>query len=167
MLRLDNPFGSYRTKPIDTFLLNCPPRKCKYTEHNKFLVEVEDRVDDETLESLRIIEECQAAAGELPKDIQGFSLAHGKSFDPEADEYVPPKDESKIKLDTFPEIVAAQLPQRIKKYKDAALSRKQRYNGTSERLQTEKSTGHESFGSMSFRMVVLIRVSKPSCTIFC
>ncbi|CAE7940910.1 nipblb, partial [Symbiodinium necroappetens] len=99
-------------------LVKCFGWKCKYTDQNKYLVEVEDRVDDETLESLRIIEECQAAAGELPDDFQGFSLVHGKSFDPEGDECGQQKEEGKIKLETFPEIVANQLPQRIKKYKD-------------------------------------------------
>ncbi|CAE7842536.1 nipblb, partial [Symbiodinium microadriaticum] len=67
--------------------------RCKYTEQNKYLVEVEDRVDDETLESLRIIEECQAAAGELPDDFNGFSLVHGKQFDPERDDTGPAKEE--------------------------------------------------------------------------
>ena len=119
-------------------------------------MEVEDRVDDETLESLRLIEECQAAAGELPDDFQGFSLSQAKAFDPEDDAPQQREDSGKTKLEAFPETIANQLQQRVKKYKDAAIARKQRFNAASERLVVEKASGHETFAGNNFYVYVLV-----------
>ena len=108
-----------------------------------FLVEIEDRVDDETLESLRLQEEVQAAAGELPEDFQGFSLHMAESLGLE-DAPGPKLDDAKTKLESFPAIELNRLPERVKKYKDHALARKSKFNSTADRLREEGSKGHEN-----------------------
>ena len=40
-------------------------------------------MDDETCQSLPLVGECQAAAGELPEDFSGCSFTHAKAFDPD------------------------------------------------------------------------------------
>ena len=109
-------------------------------------MEVEDRVDDESLESLRLAEEVQAAAGELPGDFQGFSLDMSASLGlDDAEGPVPGKpEEAKTKLATFPEIELSRLSERVKKYKDHGLTRKGKYNMAAERLKEEGCIGHES-----------------------
>ena len=122
-------------------------RRCKYTSAEKFLVEVEDRVDDESLESLRIQEEVQAAAGELPDNFEGFSLDMSASLglDDGVDGPGSGKpEEAKAKLPTFPEIELSRLSERVKKYKDHGLSRKGKFNAAADRLKEEGCTGHET-----------------------
>ena len=126
-------------------------RKCKYTGENKYLVEIEDKVDDETLERLRLEEEVAAATGELPDDFAGFSLHMGGVLPPDTDEAQtggPGNNENvKVKLETFPAIEEGMLAQRIKKYKDHAINRKQKFKTASEKLRDEKSSGHELLSS--------------------
>ena len=118
-------------------------RRCKYTNVEKYLVEVEDKVDDESFESLRLQEEVQAAAGELPDDFQGFSLHLAQSMGLD-DAPASKADESKVKLESFPAIELSRLAERVKKFKDHALQRKSKYNTTAERLRLEGSKGHEN-----------------------
>ena len=124
------------------FCVTAIARKCKYTNFDKFLVEVEDKVDDESLESLRIAEELQAAAGELPNDFQGFSLHMSESLGLE-DQPGSKAEEAKTKLESFPAIELNRLAERVKKYKDHALGRKSKYNTAADRLREEGATGHE------------------------
>ncbi|CAE7853777.1 ADO2, partial [Symbiodinium necroappetens] len=121
----------------------CTVMRCKYTNAEKYLVEVEDKVDDESFESLRLQEEVQAAAGELPDDFQGFSLHLAQSMGLD-DAPASKSDEPKVKLESFPAIELSRLAERVKKFKDHALQRKSKYNTTAERLRLEGSKGHEN-----------------------
>ena len=58
---------------------------------------MEDRADDETRQSLRLVEECQAAAGEFSENFSGCSLTHAKAFDPDDEAAPQSKDESGAK----------------------------------------------------------------------
>lgn len=115
-------------------------------------MEVEDKVDDESLESLRLAEETQAAAGELPSDFQGFSLHLSESLGLE-DQPGPKPEEPKSKLESFPAIEMNRLSERVKKYKDHALARKSKFNTSADRLRDEGATGHETLignGKLAF-----------------
>lgn len=110
---------------------------------DKYLVEVEDRVDDESLQSLRLQEEVQAAAGELPDDFAGFSLHLAQHMGLDDSPGSKP-DDAKTKLDCYPPMELSRLSERVKKYKDHALTRKTKYNNTADKLRDEGCKGHES-----------------------
>ena len=118
-------------------------RKCKYTGELKYLVELEDRVDDEILMRLRLEEELAAINGDGLEGSFDFNLHHPDALDS------PPEEEgpSAKKLPEFPDILDdALLMARVKKYKDAALKRKGTYKIAEEKLKDEGSKGHESLG---------------------
>ncbi|CAE7623389.1 unnamed protein product [Symbiodinium sp. CCMP2592] len=117
-------------------------KRCKYSAELKFLVELEDRVDDEVLLRLKLEEELAAISGNGFEDGFAFSL-----HEPNATE-MPPEDEaaSKLKLPEFPEITqdVATLGARVKKFKDAALKRRGVYTSVEGRLKEDESKGHET-----------------------
>ncbi|CAE7791649.1 unnamed protein product [Symbiodinium sp. CCMP2592] len=117
-------------------------KRCKYSAELKFLVELEDRVDDEVLLRLKLEEELAAISGNGFEDGFAFSL-----HEPNATE-MPPEDEaaSKLKLPEFPEITqdVATLGARVKKFKDAALKRRGVYTSVEDRLKEDESKGHET-----------------------
>ena len=122
-------------------------RRCKYTGEQKFLVELEDRVDDEMLLRLRLEEELAAISGNGFEDDFAFSL-----HEPSATEIPAEEDAgSKLKLPEFPEITQdlATLGARVKKFKDAAIKRRGIYTSVEDRLKEDQSQGHEMLGCRS------------------
>ena len=126
--------ASVSARCIYLFLLR---RKCKYTGECKYLVELEDTVDDEMLLRLKLEEELSAINGDGLGDGFAFNLHEAAGIE------APLEEDPKVKLTEFPEVIEDQLGLRIKKYKDAAIKRKGSFKTTEDRLMTEGSTGHE------------------------
>ncbi|CAE7244150.1 unnamed protein product, partial [Symbiodinium necroappetens] len=118
-------------------------KRCKYTGELKFLVELEDRVDDEMLMRLRLEEEMAAIAGNGFEDSFAFNLHQAEAVEAPLEEDA----SQKLRLPEFPEITqdVATLGAGVKKFKDAALKRRGIYKSVEDRLKEDKSTGHESW----------------------
>ena len=115
------------------------PRRCKYTNELKFLVELEDRVDDELLVRLKLEEEMSAINGDYTDDCFAFGIATEEGDEPGAGK----EGNKKVVLEEWPEIIEDNLILRVKKYKDHAVKRKSTFKATEDRLSEEKCTGQE------------------------
>ncbi|CAE7851871.1 unnamed protein product [Symbiodinium microadriaticum] len=101
-------------------------KRCKYTNELKFLVELEDRVDDELLVRLKLEEEMSAINGDYTDDCFAFGIATEEGDEPGAGK----EGNKKVVLEEWPEIIEDNLILRVKKYKDHAVKRKSTFKAT-------------------------------------
>ena len=107
-------------------------------------MEIRDEVDDETLNRLRLEEELEAV--NTPMNLEEFEKWNMDAPGADVDLALQGEDDEKTKkakLAEFPELIQGRLKDCVKKYKDAALKRKQAYSAASTRLKDDQSTGYE------------------------
>ncbi|CAE7387926.1 unnamed protein product, partial [Symbiodinium microadriaticum] len=119
-------------------------KRCKYTNEEKFLVELEDKVDDELMTRLKLEEEMSAISGDLKDDDPVFAFNLPAALEDD-DQGLPASSagSKKVVLEEWPEILEDNLSLRIKKFNDHAVKRKGVFKHTEERLLEEKCAGHE------------------------
>ncbi|OLQ03544.1 hypothetical protein AK812_SmicGene13477 [Symbiodinium microadriaticum] len=139
-------------------------KRCKYTSEEKFLVELEDKVDDELMTRLKLEEEMSAICGDFKDDdpVFAFNLAAALEDD---DQGLPASGagSKKVVLEEWPEILEDNLGLRIKKFKDHAVKRKGVFKTTEDRLLEEKCAGHETdFKNLKSALGPSVRVAAIS-----